>query len=405
MNGAVTSARCHFFLSYAHSAPLNTSGRRDTDTDVWVRRCFEDLSRAVAGLLGARPAAVGFVDYLVEPGADWKAMLTDKLGAAEVFVPLYSPGYFNKSWPMRERGVFLERLGRAFAGRPEQARAHVIPVLWIPLPTGDRPAEVSAALTLGAGIAEYAENGLRALGMLASYQDHYRKIIDRLAHRIVEVTGRQGLPAGRAVAIDEISVPEPPSTETPFVVGVIGGRGTHRPGPVTATTGPAWKPYGGALDPPIAEYVANVAERLGLPTRVVDRLADLKALDDSPAVILVDPWLDARGDGEDGLGVVRGHLHPWVTPIVVTDRHDRRYLQGGADLAARATARLTELGAARVYQALDVEQLAELMPSAVSEARRHYLRRAAVRAPEGFPRPRLSGHDEPAPAAPERSVE
>lgn len=397
MNAAAKSGRCRFFLSYAHSAPLNTSGRRDTDTDVWVRTCFEKLSEAVGGLLGADPAQVGFVDYLVEPGTDWKAMLTDRLGTAEVFVPLYSPGYFNKSWPMRERAVFLERLDRAYAGRPDEARAHVLPVLWTPFPAGERVAEVSAALPLGAGIAEYSENGLRALGRLASYREHYARIIDRLAHRIVEVTGRHRLPASRAVAIDEVTVPEPASSETPFVVGVLTGRDVNRRRPVT------WKPFGGALDPPIAEYVANVAERLGLPTKVVDRPSDLKALDGSPSVVLIDPW--PSPDDVDRFAAVRGHLHRWVTPIVVTDREDPRYNEHGADAVARTRARLTELGAARVYQALDVEQLAALLPAAVSEVRRHYLhfRRTGDHVPEGSPRPRISPPDRSGPPVPERS--
>ncbi|MEU8242562.1 TIR-like protein FxsC [Actinoplanes missouriensis] len=367
-----------FFLSYAHSAPLTTSGRRDTDTDVWVRRCFEDLSRAVADRTGAEPADVGFADYLLEPGTDWKALITEQLARAAVFVPLYSPGYFNKSWPMRERAVFQDRLGRAFPGQPDRARAHIIEVLWIPLPAGDRMAEVSAALPLGAGIEEYAENGLRALGMLASYRHHYRRIIEKLAQQIVQVGAHSQLPPSRAVPIDEIAVPDTPSPDTPFVVAVLGGRGTP------------WKPYGGVLDPPVAEFAATVAERLGLPTRTVDQSGDLKSLDDSPAVVLVEPRR------EDRLGPLRGHLHRWVTPIVVTGAQDSGYNEVTAS-------RLEALGAARVYQVSDVGQLADLMPSAVSEARRHYLRRAAVHSRDAAARPTLHGSVIPANGKTERS--
>jgi FxsC-like protein len=405
MSATVPSDRCHFFLSYAHSAPLADGDRLDTDTDVWVRRCFEDLSAEVAGLLDADPRTVGFVDYLVQPGADWKAMLTDQLGRAEVFVALYSPGYVNKSWPMRERAAFQERVERAFPGRPEAARAHMLAVLWIPFPAGDRIPELSAALSLGAGVPEYVDNGLRALCMLSSYRSQYRKIVNRLAHRIVEVTGRSGLPPSRVIAMDDVPVPDPVTADTPFVIGVLGAAGTYRRVSPAVTPGSAWRPYGAALDPPVAEYVANVAERLGLPTRIVDRAADLKAMDNSPAVILVDPWLlDQRGD-EDPLGAVTGHLHPWVTPVVVTDRHDLRYSRGGAELADRTAARLTALGAPRVYTALDVEQLAQLMPSTVSEARRQYLRRASVHASGGFPRPRLGDDDLSAPSPPEKSTD
>ncbi|GAA2597249.1 hypothetical protein GCM10010435_90670 [Winogradskya consettensis] len=375
-----------FFLSYAHSAPLTDAGRRDTDTDYWVRRCFNDLSQEVARLLSTDPGRVGFVDYLVEPGADWKAMLTDSLGRAEVFVPLYSPGYFNKSWPLRERATFLDRIARAFADRPDRARAHVVPVLWIPLPSWDKIPELNAALTLGAGIPEYAENGLRALCMLASYREQYRRVLNRLAHRIVEVTERSELPPGEVTPLNEIALPDQMTNETPFVVGVI----AERPGGVGERSG--WRPFGAAQDPPVAEYVANVAERLGLPTRIIDRPPDLKAVDNSPAVILVDP---RAVDRDDALGELRGHLHPWVTTVVVTDRHEPRYPQGGAEAAGRAVTRLTALGAHRVHQAFEVEELADMMPSAVSEARRQYLRRESVHVPGGSPRPRLGDGDPP----------
>jgi hypothetical protein len=373
-----TTARCRFFLSYAHSDPLNTSGNRDTD--VWVRSCFDDLAAAVGALVGEDPATVGFADYLLAPGTDSKARLTEQLGRAEVFVPLYSPGYFIKSWPMRERAVFLNRLARVLPGEPDAARAHLMPVLWLPFPDSGRESEVRSALPLGAGIPEYAENGLRALGRLTPYRGLYAKVVDRLAHRIAEVTSRRRLPAGRAVPIDEVAVPELQSTEVPFVIAVSAARGE------TLT----WKPYGGALDNPIAEYAANVAERLGLPTRIIDRTGELKALDGSPGVVFVDPW---QPGGVESLDVLAGHLHRWTTPIVVADSSDPRHTRYGADLVERTEARLTALGAARVYRALDVKQLDSQMASVVSEARRHFLRRAAVQPPEGLPRPRLGGSD------------
>ncbi|MEU4161499.1 TIR-like protein FxsC [Actinoplanes sp. NPDC026670] len=370
--------RCRFFLSYAKSAPGTSPGNRDTD--IWVRNCFDDLSTAVARQLGADPATVGFVDDLLAPGATSKATIAEQLGRAEVFVPLYSPGYFLKSWPMRERAVFLERLGRAFPDRPTLARSHVVPVLWLPVTDRAQAAEASAALPIGAGIPEYAENGLRALGRLSAYRHLYDRVIGRIAHRIVEVTGRRWLPASRTVPFDEVPVPDLPTGETPFVVAVSTGRGA------TAT----WQPYRGTPDVPLAEFAATRAEQQGLAVRIVDRADEMKVLDGSPAMILVDPWQPA---GAAGLDVFRGHLHRWVTPVLVADRDDPRYERSGADLLAGAEARLSELGAARVYRALDVEQLARLMPSVVSEARRHFIRRANVQQPEGPARPRLGIND------------
>jgi FxsC-like protein len=384
MSPADSYDRCHFFLSYAHSEPLTNGGRRDTDTDHWVSRCYDDLSAEVARLLGADPQRVGFVDYLAPTGADWKDVLTEKLGVAQVFVPLYSPGYFNKSWPIRERAAFLRRLDTVFPGTPDKARAHVIPVLWTPFPNWDRIPELNAAMSLGAGVAEYAENGLRALCKLRSFNDSYRKILGRLAQRIVDTTSHAELPRGRPVRIEDMPTREAPTTETPFVVGLIG------------TTKPHWRPFGAAQDPPIAEYVANVAERLGLPAKIVDPVLELKAVDNSPSVLVVDPWVLARTSGEETLGRLAGHLHPWVTPIVVTDRHEARYSGSGAEVVQRAADRLTALGAHRVYTAVDVEQVARLIPSAVSETRRQYLRHGSVRVPRGSQRPRL-GDDVTAP--------
>ncbi|WP_433789140.1 TIR-like protein FxsC [Actinoplanes sp. CA-252034] len=376
MNPSVTD-RCRFFLSYAKSAPGTSPGHRDTD--IWVRNCFDDLSAAVARLVGADPVTVGFVDDLLAPGATSKATIAERLGRAEVFVPLYSPGYFLKSWPIRERAVFLDRLGRAFPGEPETARARVIPVLWLPVTDPGQEAEASAALPLGAGIPEYAENGLRALGRLTAYRHLYDRIIDRLAQRIVEVTKRR-LPPGRTVPFDEVAVPDLPSGETPFVVAVSTGRGAA----------PTWQPYLGTPDVPVAEFAATRAEQQGLAVRIVDRPGDLKILDGSPAMILIDPW---QPGGAAALEVFRGHLHRWVTPVLVADRGDPRYPGDGARLVAAAEARLADLGAARVYRALDVEQLAQLMPSVVSEARRHFIRRAAVQLPEGPARPRFGIND------------
>jgi hypothetical protein len=104
----------YFFLSYAHSAP--TSERVWSDADPTVSVFFADLATAVTAR--ARPAEgmeIGFFDQQIPPGADMKAQLCDALGRAEVFVPLYSPGYFAKSWPMREQEAFRGRLRAASA--------------------------------------------------------------------------------------------------------------------------------------------------------------------------------------------------------------------------------------------------------------------------------------------------
>ncbi len=120
----------YFFLSYAHSAP--PPGAR-ADADVWVGQFFADLSDEVRRQ--ARPVAgmrIGFFDQHIPLGADWKAALAEALGDAEVFVPLYSPGYFSRPWALGEQESFRARL--AAAGSARLTAGHLTPVLWIPFP-------------------------------------------------------------------------------------------------------------------------------------------------------------------------------------------------------------------------------------------------------------------------------
>ena len=62
-------------------------------------------------------------------------------------------------------------------------------MLWIPFPPDVDFPELHAALELGHGVPAYAENGLRALRMLAGYRTQYEVILSRLAHRIVGLAG------------------------------------------------------------------------------------------------------------------------------------------------------------------------------------------------------------------------
>ena len=84
----------YFFLSYAHSPPLDGSLEEDQPDppNEWVRTFFRNLTDAVQ--LRASPSASlapGFFDQQIPLGSDWKAVLSDALGTAEVFVPLFSP--------------------------------------------------------------------------------------------------------------------------------------------------------------------------------------------------------------------------------------------------------------------------------------------------------------------------
>jgi FxsC-like protein len=378
----------YFFLSYAHSAPISEDSRQDTDA--WVREFFDHLYNAVRR--HARPVPgmeIGFFDQQVPLGSDWKAVLAEWLGAAEVFVPLYSPGYFSRSWSLRERESFVERLAASDSAQP---RAHIVPVLWTPFPPWDDRPEVREALRLGEDIAEYAENGMRALCMLASYRKHYTRLLDRLAERIVRVAERSPLGPSTAPVLDEVvpeRVGEGEGGQTAFVVAVAApGSAGLSPQRNAASYGPdgtQWRPFAARQALPVAEYAAATAERLGVRVRVTTFRESSEMFAHSPAVLLIDPWLAAGNAGLNGLRAATKDLPEWVVPVVVVDRQDPQYAERGAHLADDVMTMLKTAGLARAKRVNRMKEFVEIMPRLVTEARRQYLRHGPVYPPAGGP--------------------
>jgi FxsC-like protein len=387
------TSRYYFYLSYGHSVRLRADDRPDTDH--WAGRLFTDLSAEVARLAGVDPATpVGYYDDLVRPMSDWKAELTGVLSSTDVFVALYSPGYFNKSWPLRERASFTGRFG----GEADAER-FVLPVLWVPWPRWEREAERAAALRLGAGIPEYAEEGLQAMVRLAMYGGQYRTIVTRMAREIVTAAAAAPRPGREAVAIDEVEVEPTDSTDIQFTVGVLAPSRAERPGGrAAAPYGPSprsWNPYGGVQKFPIAEYVANVAERLGQPARIADRAADLVRLAEGAALVLIDPWLAGTAGGKERLRELAARLPDWATVLLVADHSDPQYAARGARLYESVAATLTAAGVAqsRITLIVDIGRLVDRLPSIIDNACTVYRKNAPVFLPKGADSvlPRISG--------------
>lgn len=392
-DGATAGSRgFYFFLSYAHTAPTS-DGTRTDDVDVWVREFYYQLSHRVRELARPDPELdAGFFDDLLPAGSDWAAELTRALGLAEVFVPLYSPRYLSKAWPIREREAFQQRLSRG----PAVSRGHVVPVLWVPLPPWEEWPEVDDALALGSDVPEYTDNGLRALCMLTSYREQYVRMLTRLAGKIVDAAERSPVGPSHVPAFDVTTTEPELRTETPFVVAVSAPARSALP-PLRAagaygTTGTLWRPFG-AEALPIAEYVATVAERLGLPTRIVDLGTGRFDSESGPGVLLIDPWTAASDDGAAMLRASISRLPKWVIPLVVIVADDPQFTERGAALGEQVVAMLAPGNVHRIHRIREVAELVALMPAIVVEARRQYLRNAVVFPPQGARsrRPRLAG--------------
>ena len=415
-DGAAQQGR-YFFLSYAHSPPLAGSFRnldRDgpQDPDQWVSTFFHDLSTAVDSRRSRDSGlAPGFFDRDVPVGSDWKAALIEALGSAEVFVPLYSPGYFAQSLPGREWACFQERMKDAGLESP---LPRMVPVLWIPVPGEPGYAGLQEARAIGADDGPYRENGLRALLRLRPYHASYQQIVDRVATRILDIAERAPLRPSTVPDIDAVaSAFKPEDSPAPFSVAVAAP--TLRT--IPAGRGPAgygdrsvdWRPFGGAPETPAAMYVARVVEQLGFAVleTPVEKNGDLPT--GRPGIILIDPWFIADDPRRRVFESLVDDLPSWVLPLVVLEPGAN---QRTVELAERVRTILTEAKLARTRTARRAikgvnspQGFVNLMPLLVVEAGRQYLRLGPIRRskPRSGPR-RLGGGPGPADLVPpERS--
>jgi FxsC-like protein len=393
-----------FFLSYAHSPPLAAPRRRDPgqsrrrDPDQLVGKLFTDLSAAIkrhpAWPSGLRP---GFYDQQIPAGADWKESISEALRAAQVFVPLYSPGYVGRSWPGTEWVRFRGRMERVGLADPEQ---RFVPVLWTPL-FGPKPAGFAAALELGAGQPDYAANGLQALLRFSPYQPSYRTVLSRLADRIVTVAQESPLQPSDVPDIDmmesEFLTREPLAV---FSVEIAAPTISTLPaGRDPATYGPSsinWSPFA-TQQLPLGEYVKQIAERLDFEVDVTAFGKSAGSEGRGPGIILIDPWYIADGERRSLLTAEVRRTPQWVLPLVVAGPREDT---STGDLATKV---LDILGQA-AHSVRSLDEVDTQVPRLIADAERRYLRhsggalsgqRAVLRGRQGA-RPSLRGPKPPA---------
>jgi FxsC-like protein len=373
----VTLQASYFFLSYAHSPPL--AGTPQVSHDRWVRDFFRDLSAVVQGLSSrGKGIAPGFFDQAIPLNSDWRASLTTALSTAQVFVPLYSPGYFARSWPGREWACYRERLINAGVVRPQGRFA---PVLWSPLIPGHEPEGLHQALALGAPESGYEDNGLRAMLRLAPYRESYLRIVDRLARQIVDLAETQTIPPSRVPDLDEVRSPFSSDSAAVFAIAVAApARAGLPPGADEAAYGAtavAWQPFPGSQRLSLAEYAATIAEQLDFAVLVADLDEAGPRLGASPGVIVIDPWF---GRDTSGLETLRKAVRdrPWILPVLIKSPQPDL---NEAGLAQRVRAIIDEVQPARTDTArralagvASLEQFVALMPFLIAEAERLFLR-------------------------------
>jgi FxsC-like protein len=390
----------YFFLSYAHSAPL--AGSPPAPPDEWVRAFFRDLTEAVQDHASSQSRiAPGFYDQEVLPGPDWKVALADALGSAEVFVPLYSPGYLTRSLPGREWTCFEERLKAAGVTEPLE---RFTPVLWIPLPAGHQPQGWREARELAPAPAAsaYIENGLQALLRLAPYRHYYELIVDRLASRIVELAETAPIEPSAVKDIDTVqsafafevqAVTFAVVVAAPALPGIPAEINADAYGDVSS----AWRPFAWEQELPLAQYASMVGEQFDLAVQVMDIEMVGNVLEHAPGVVLIDPWYIASDKGLNVFREFANGLPSWVLPVLISGpRQDKRTTQlvqqvtgllGNVKIPRSSAARRALRGVSRL------QDFTNLMPFLVAEAEREYLRHGPIQRSAAKPgsRRRLAG--------------
>jgi hypothetical protein len=386
MSVTVALQASYFFLSYAHSPPL--AGTPDTPHDPWIRKFFADLD-AVVRRRGSRGLSIspGFIDEAIPLGADWRASLLQALSSAEVFVPLYSPGYFAGSWPGREWACFEQRLIEAGVADP---LTRFTPVLWIPLKPGENPRGLDKAMAIGAGDRAYAENGLRAMLRLAPYREAYLKIVERLAGAIVDLAERETIQPSPAPDIETIRSPF--SAPSAAVFAVV----------VAAPPGSAMRPFPESPDLSLPEYVAMVAEQLDFAVSVAALDEATEQLTNTPGIVLIDPRFAPDDRRLDSLRHAVQEK-PWVLPIIILGRASDAERGHSVKLALDVAPTRSDQVLQAVAGVNSLEQFVALIPFLVAEAERQFLRRGPIKravAPSGSGgRLRDAWTSQPGPAA------
>jgi FxsC-like protein len=379
--------------------------------DQWIRQFFHELTESVRQQASPQSRLdYGFFDQRIPLGSDWKASLTRALSVAEVFVPLYSPGYFARSWPGREWACYQQRVLNARAGDPLRRFA---PVLWSPLPWDlDSPGLRQTMAVVGSE-PEYADNGLRALGRLRPYRPAYKRVVERLAAHIVDLAENDRLGPSTVPDIDEVaSAFKAEAAGAVFAVTVAAPEvpdlpaGRDRAG--YGSSGVDWRPYPGDQELSLAEYAQQIAEQMDFAVLVtsIDKKGD--RLTSKPGVILIDPWFIAGERGHSALTSFVDELPVWVLPLLVLGSGQDVLAE---DLAHQVRGILRDTAAPRgdaarraVEGVTSLAGFVALMPILAAEAERQYLRHGPVlrsTAQVGLPRLARDESDEsPDPAAP-----
>lgn len=315
---AVTSAEAqtlarsdglYFFLSHAHSEPIDAS----VDPDHWVQAVFHDLSNEVKKRPRERAGwRLGMFRGCAPTSAESDERMDRALDSAGVFVALRSESYHTDERAQSDQSAFYRQQSTAIAKPPQE---RLLPVLWEVPPGGAASGVFDDALAVLPDIPQYAETGLVALSRRHSDRDLYEQILAFLGEWIVNVADGRPPPAGRggsnAPAREVVSKPA-------FVIAMLTGSGPQSPD----------RPASGAdevLDHRlrlVADRAAEFVDGFRFDVRTVHFPLSDESLAKRPGLLLIDSGILDDEDGEDRLRRTLDGLPRWIVPIMVAESPD-----------------------------------------------------------------------------------
>jgi FxsC-like protein len=385
----------YFFLSYAHSPAI--ADYPEADPDRWVRTFFRDLVVAVRRHASLQPALIhGFIDQQIPPGSD-KESVRQALRTAQVFVPLYSAAYLAKSLPGREWACFRQRMEEAGLAEPQR---RFVPVLWAPLPETQDPPGLREALELDADKPGYADNGLRALLKISSWQDSYQAMVNVLGQRIAGLAEDSPIKPSEVQDIDKMKSPFTPGPLGVMTIEVAAPTArsiaeAHNPGGYGESS-PEWRPFP-RQDLTLAEHARQVVERRDFKAEVSGIMTAHDPLTSKPGIILIDPWFIANKTGRSALESAAKNLPRWVLPLLILDQPGDARTQELADqvrsILRTAHALPTESSRRGARGVSSLDSFFSMISVLVTEAELQYVRYRSGRIPSPpSNRPSLSQH-------------
>ncbi|HET7017563.1 MAG TPA: TIR-like protein FxsC [Streptosporangiaceae bacterium] len=399
----------YFFLSYAHTPTKD----RD-DPDRWVHQLYNDLCKDIIAISTIPPELVGFMDRDMQPGTDWSRRLCDALASCRVFVPLYSPRYFESEACGKEWYVFARRALDHRAEHGHQVEA-IVPALWAAV----RPSQLPEAArmiqfdhqTFGR---RYSKDGFYGIMKLGRYRPEYRQAVWRLACRIVEVA--EQAPLAPVAPVDDFD-------SLPKSFGSAGGGNESRQLRITVAasstrtlpdgrdpsyygaTAREWRPFQPSHSQPLAEYAAELTTMMGFKTTIntiAEELGEQSASDLAPALglFLLDAWNTLPAKERERIREYDQQAKPWVSVMVPWNELDAQTLEAEKELQAllrtsvsRIIRRMPPKCRIAVAGIPNLTAFGDILPRLIYHAEKMYLRNSPTRAPAGPPvqRPKLTG--------------